>query len=74
LPGIGWYRIDPRGNKQGIDAQFVPPREQIAFRVNTPGEADSPEIWANPHPVVVTALRAPTDADLLARALPDIAL
>ena len=74
LPGIGWYRIDPRGNKQGIDAQFVPPAEHIAFRVNTPGEADLPDIWADPHPVVVTALRAHSDADLLARALPDITL
>nr|WP_269749949.1 transglutaminase family protein [Polyangium fumosum] len=25
LPGIGWYRIDARGNKPGIDAAFDPP-------------------------------------------------
>ena len=74
LPGHGWYRIDPRGNKPGIDAQFAPPAEQLAFRVTTPGEADSPDIWADPHPVVVTALRSHADADLLARALPDITL
>ena len=72
LPGIGWYRIDPRGNKPGIDAQFVPPAEQIAFRVTTPGEADWPDIWADPLPVVVSALRVHSDADLLARSLPDM--
>ena len=53
---------------------FVPPAEQVAFRVNTPGEANLPDIWADPHSVVVTALRAHSDADLLARALPDITL
>ena len=74
LAGIGWYRIDPRGNKPGIEAQFVPPAEQLAFRVNTPGEADWSDVWADPHPVVVTALRAHSDADRLARALPDIAV
>ena len=74
LPGIGWYRLDPRGNKQGIDAQFVPPAEQLAFRVATPGEADLPEILPDPHPIVVTALRVHSDADVLARALPDITL
>ena len=23
LPKYGWYRIDPRGNKTGVDAQFI---------------------------------------------------
>ena len=25
LPDTGWYRMDPRGNKEGINAQFKPP-------------------------------------------------
>src|SRR5437016_7948002 len=29
LPDLGWYRIDPRGNKKNVDAQFSPPNEQL---------------------------------------------
>jgi transglutaminase-like putative cysteine protease len=72
LPGVGWYRVDPRGNRPGIDAQFVPPREQLAFRLAAPGEIDLPEIWADPLAIVVDALRAHIDAGVLADALPDV--
>eukprot|EP01032_Pedospumella_encystans_P034617 gene34617-39136_t len=57
LEGHGWYRIDARGNKPGVDAQFAPPREQLAFPVLAPDERDLPEIWAEPLPVVVEALQ-----------------
>ena len=29
LPETGWYRIDSRGNKEGVDAQFCPPVEKF---------------------------------------------
>ena len=35
LPDIGWYRID---------AQFIPPQEQLAFSLAWQGEADLPEV------------------------------
>ena len=57
LPEVGWYRMDARGNKPGVDAQFSPPIERLAFRLNFPEERDFPEILANPLPVVVSALR-----------------
>jgi transglutaminase-like putative cysteine protease len=31
LPTIGWYRIDARGNKESIDAEFIPPKENLHF-------------------------------------------
>jgi transglutaminase-like putative cysteine protease len=74
LPGMGWYRVDPRGNRSGIDAQFDPPAERLAFRLGLPGEADLPEIWPNPLPVVVEALRSHSTAASLAERLPDVAL
>jgi transglutaminase-like putative cysteine protease len=74
LPGIGWYRIDPRGNRPGIDAQFVPPVEQLAFAIKLPGEADLPEIWPDPLPVVVEALRTHDTAASLWEGLPDLTL
>jgi transglutaminase-like putative cysteine protease len=72
LPGIGWYRADPRGNRAGVDAQFIPPVEQLAFSIRLSGEADLPDICADPLPVVVKALRAHTRADRLAENLPDL--
>jgi transglutaminase-like putative cysteine protease len=33
LPEVGWYRIDARGNREGVDAQFTPPRERLAFKI-----------------------------------------
>ena len=72
LPDVGWYRIDPRGNRDDINAQFAPPVEQLAFSPSATGEADLPEIWADPLPVVVKALRAHATTDTLSRNLPDV--
>lgn len=70
----GWYRIDPRGNKEGVDAQFIPPLEQLAFPILSEGEADLPEIWSEPLTVVVGVLKRYSDFLDVANNLPDIAL
>lgn len=70
----GWYRVDARGNKPGVNAQFQPPREALAFPIVAPAERDLPEIWSEPLPVVVDALsRYDTYEQVLAN-LPDIEL
>ena len=74
LPGVGWYRVDPRGNRAGIDAQFVPPIEQLAFTPRLPGEADLPEIWADPLAVAVEALRSCETSQEMDERLPDVLL
>lgn len=51
----GWYRIDPRGNKAGIDAQFTPPVERLAFKLDV-GEEDIPGYWSEPLPSVIQVL------------------
>lgn len=56
LKDFGWYRVDARGNKQGVDAQFLPPREKLAFPINEMNEKDFPDILAEPHNAVVEAL------------------
>jgi transglutaminase-like putative cysteine protease len=71
LPEFGWYRIDPRGNKQGVDAQFAPPVEHLAFRILFPEEQLFPQILADPLPVVVSALRTHPTWDAMYRNLPD---
>lgn len=65
LPDFGWYRVDPRGNKPGVKTDFMPPTENLAFELNIPGEADLPEIWADPLPIVIDSLlnsRSPQEA------------
>ena len=56
LKDFGWYKIDARGNKEGIDAQFIPPKEQLAYAVNEHNEKDFPDILVKPHTTVVEAL------------------
>ena len=73
LPDIGWYRIDPRGNKPGVNAQFTPPTEHLAYSIRFPGEANFPQILANPLPVVTKALQTHTTWDQLLSNLPDVA-
>ena len=72
LPEIGWYRIDARGNKEGVDAQFTPPIEQLAFPVITPGEVDFKEILSEPLPQITELLSRSLSYQELADNLPDM--
>ncbi len=74
LEETGWYRLDARGNKTGIYAEFSPPVERLAFSILTTGEADLPEIWAEPLSQVIGALEQYSDYQALADNLPDIEL
>ncbi len=74
LPETGWYRVDPRGNKIGVDAQFTPPQEQLAFQIQLPEEIDFPAILAEPLPVVIEALRSQNTWDEMLQNLPDVSL
>ncbi len=56
LPEHAWYRCDARGNKPGVDAQFTPPVERLAFHMTEPGERDFPGLYAEPLPAVVACL------------------
>lgn len=72
LKEYGWYRVDARGNKEGVNANFTPPQEQLAFPIISEGEADFPEIWTEPLPVVVQALTQFSDFLDVANNLPDV--
>jgi len=74
LKNHGWYRIDARGNKEGVNAQFCPPEEQLAFPIISDREADLPEIWSEPLQVIVEALTQNPDIFAVANNLPDIEL
>jgi transglutaminase-like putative cysteine protease len=53
-----WIRLDPRGNVDGIDAQFSLTQERLAFSADpAQGEYLYEDIFAAPAPVVVDVLR-----------------
>jgi transglutaminase-like putative cysteine protease len=74
LAEIGWYRVDARGNKVGVNARFIPPQEQLAYKIQLPEEADFPAIMVEPLQIVVEALQAQTTWDEMRHNLPDISL
>lgn len=74
LQQFGWYRIDARGNKPGVQAAFTPPVEALAFAIREPMARDLPEIWAEPLPCVIQVLETCTDVAQLACNLPDVPL
>ena len=73
LEPYGWYRVDARGNKAGVDAQFCPPVERLAFPLLNPHEYDLPDIWAEPHPTVLQVLEQYPTVEAVYAHLPDIA-
>ncbi|MFX3619144.1 MAG: transglutaminase family protein [Sporolactobacillus sp.] len=68
-----WIRLDARGNKKGINAQFSTEREIMAFSVQrSRGEVDYPLIYCQPHPKTAATLRTYDDAlDMYLHHLPD---
>lgn len=72
LEGVGWYRVDARGLKPGHDAAFTPPVEVLPYVAVAPGEAELPEIWEEPLPLIVDALTRYDDIEAVRRHLPDV--
>ena len=72
LPEYCWYRVDVRGNKSGVDAQFTPPQEKLAFGINLEEEMDCKQIFAEPLAIVVQALQKHTTWDEMLHKLPDL--
>jgi transglutaminase-like putative cysteine protease len=74
LENFGWYRIDARGNKEGVTAIFNPPKEELAFSITKPGEADLPEIWFEPLLAITNVLEQSKNYQEVSDNLPDIDL
>lgn len=53
-----WIRLDARGNKEGVNAQFSIDSEQLAFPVRTEkGEKDGLTIYPNPDTKILECLK-----------------
>ena len=61
-----WIRLDARGNKPGVDAQFSLAAEQLAYPVRPEfGERDYWVNFAAPHPAIAATLAAHDDCRLM---------
>ncbi|WP_280855894.1 transglutaminase family protein [Streptomyces sp. SAI-144] len=66
-----WHRQDPRGNKPGVDARFSLDGERLAFTPDPESnEMDYPVLYAEPHPAVLSVLKAAPDRPYLWKTLP----
>ncbi|WP_414478569.1 transglutaminase-like domain-containing protein [Peribacillus frigoritolerans] len=58
-----WVRLDARGNKKGIDAQFSIDEEKLAFSTHKEfNEKDYLVIYVKPHPKTIAVLKEHNDA------------
>lgn len=66
-----WVRVDPRGNKKGVKAQFSIKEEKLAFPVRFElGEVDLPIIFTEPDSNVIKALNSYSTVEELFNNLP----
>jgi len=71
LESYGWYRVDARGNKEGINAQFTPPIQSLAFQPED-DETTFEEIFSKPLDIIVKVLEEHDTFDQVVDKLPDI--
>jgi transglutaminase-like putative cysteine protease len=69
-----WIRLDARGNKPGVQAEFSIDQEILAFPVQEEfDEKDFPIIYTKPNPKTISVLKEHTDAlEMYKYYLPDI--
>jgi transglutaminase-like putative cysteine protease len=68
LNDYGWYRLDPRGLKEGLVSEFCPPIEVLPFSPACEGEALYLERWSEPSQKITALLEScVTYADVIER-------
>ncbi len=66
LDDTGWFRLDPRGNKPGVDSQFSTNEEKLAYPIRTElGEVDYPNVFTRPLSSVIDAMKESKDSQEL---------
>jgi len=73
LKSIGkWIRVDARGNKPNVNAEFSIAEEKLAFKIRKDiGEFDSQVIYAKPDDKVIAVLRKYETVNELLKNLPN---
>lgn len=58
LKDYGWFRLDPRGNKPGVDAQFSIEKEKLAYPIRSEfDEIDYPDVYTKPLDTVIKSMK-----------------
>lgn len=66
LKECGWFRLDPRGNKVGINSLFSIEEERLAYPIREHlGEKDYPNVFTRPLESVLEAMRSSTNCQEL---------
>lgn len=66
-----WIRLDARGNKEGVNAQFSINEEKLSFPIRTNyDERDYPIIYTEPNANTINALKQNSDCNMLFHNLP----
>lgn len=71
LPGFGWHPLDARGHCEGVATCFEPPAIVLAYTPHLPGEHTNSQVFTEPLPEVLAALRSAPDLAALRASLPD---
>ncbi|MGG6265422.1 transglutaminase-like domain-containing protein [Leptolyngbya sp. AN03gr2] len=67
-----WIRVDARGNKPGVQAEFCLEKERLAFPIRAAlHETECPIVYSQPNPNVIAALRNSTTVTELIQNLPE---
>ncbi len=67
-----WIRLDARGNKEGVDAEFSTEEEKLAFEIRSEGEVDYHDNHSYPDKGLMKVLRENADAvEMYLHHLPD---
>lgn len=67
-----WIRLDARGNKEGVNAQFSTEEEKLAFPIREHyGEWDYDENYSQPPSEIIETLEKHTDCKEMYHGLPD---
>ena len=70
LKEYGWYKVDARGNKEGVEATFNPPVEKLAFELEE-GEYDIEGIYEKPLDIIIETLAKYNNYDEMIGNFPD---
>src|SRR5699024_4527587 len=66
LEDYGWFRVDPRGNKEGIHSEVSPGEEKLAYPIREEvGEKYYPQVYVKPLDSVLQSMRNAKDCQTL---------
>jgi len=67
-----WFRLDARGNRADVDAQFSMDQESLAFYPTVEGEKDYPYIFSQPDERILKVIGESESPEEIMRTLPSV--